>query len=179
MAIAQVIGSQTTTTLNFTAESGVNLSLVGAPSKGVPLEPTISAAGTTPWVVQQEVFDGTDTVLRNIVINGEATHEVIQAMVATSNTTDGESIFAPAIIDVEDDMQAYVLKVVDGNTLTWAADGTLTGANQPISFDVVFFSPATSQWSVHSLTISADGSSEIKAKINLTLDLLLGVLELI
>ena len=161
MAIAQVIGSQTTTTINLTAESGVNLSLVGAPSKGVPLEPTISAAGTTPWVVQQEVFDGTDTVLRNIVINGEATHEVIQAMIATSNTTDGESIFAPAIIDVEDDMQAYVLKVVDGNTLTWAADGTFTGSNQPISFDVVFFSPSTGEWSVHSLTISKSGVTKL------------------
>ena len=157
MAIAQVIGSQTATTINFTAESGVNLSAIGLPYKGVPLEPTISAVGTTPWVLQQEVFDGTDTVLRNITLNGEATHEVIQAMVAASNTTAGESIFAPVIIDIEDDMQAYVPKVVNGNALTWAADGTFTGSNQSITFDVVFFSPSTGEWSVHSLTISATG----------------------
>ena len=153
MAIAQVIGSQTTTTLNFTAESGVNLSAIGSPSKGVPLAPTISAAGTTPWVVQQEVFDGTDTALRDIVINGEATHEVIQTMIVTSNTTVGESVFGG--FSVEDDMQAYVPKVVGGDTLSWRSDGSFSGSNQPLAFDVVYFSPSASEWSVAEVTVSA------------------------
>ena len=163
MAIAQVIGSQTTTTINFTAESGVNLSVIGSPHKGVPLAPTISAAGITPWIVQQEVFDGTDAVLRDIVINGEATHEVIQSTVAVANTTVGESVFGG--FSVEDNEQVYVPKVVNGNTLSWSADGTFTGSSQLLTFDVVYFSPSTSEWSINEVTVSATSAGGIVRSI--------------
>ena len=94
----------------------------------------------------------------NIVLNGEATHEVIQTMIATANTTTGESIFGTGLIAVEDDMQAYVVKAVNGMNITWAADGTFTtDADQTEIIDVAYFAPSTGQWSCLALTISASG----------------------
>jgi hypothetical protein len=90
----------------------------------------------------------------NIVLNGEATHEVIQTMIAVANTTTGESIFGAGLIAVEDDMQAYVVKAVNGMNITWADDGTFTtDADQTEIIDVAYFAPSTGQWSCLSLTI--------------------------
>jgi hypothetical protein len=122
----------------------------------VPLEPTIAAAGITPYVVQQEADDGTNPpATRNITLNPEATHEVIQTMAVVANTTPDQSVFGTNIIVVEDDMQAYVPKTANGMTITWAADGTFsTGlVDQTEVIDVAFFSPATGQWSCIALTI--------------------------
>ena len=94
----------------------------------------------------------------NIVLNGEATHEVVQTMIAVANTTTGESIFGTGLIAVEDDMQAYVVKAANGMNITWAADGTFTtDADQTEIIDVAYFAPSTGQWSCLALTISASG----------------------
>ena len=154
-SIAQTIDSATATTLNYVAESGVNLCTPSTPVSGVPLEATISAASVTPWVVQQKADDGTNPpATRNITLNGEATHEVVQAMISTSNTTDGESVLASSIIAVEDDMQYYAPKAVNGMNITWAADGTFTtDADQTETIEVGYFSPATGNWSCIALTV--------------------------
>ena len=90
----------------------------------------------------------------DIVLNGEATHEVIQTMTGVANTTTGESIFGAGLIAVEDDMQAYVVKAVNGMNITWADDGTFTtDADQTEIIDVAYFAPSTGQWSCLSLTI--------------------------
>jgi len=94
----------------------------------------------------------------NIVLNGEATHEVVQTMIAVANTTPGESIFGTDLIAVEDDMQAYIVKAANGMNITWAADGTFTtDADQTEIIDVAYFAPSTGQWSCLALTISASG----------------------
>jgi len=105
-----------------------------------------------------EITPAAGPTTSDIVLNGEATHEVIQTMIATANTTTGESIFGTGLIAVEDDMQAYVVKAVNGMNITWAADGTFTtDANQTEVIDVAYFSPATGQWSCLALTISEAG----------------------
>ena len=154
-SIAQTIDSSTATTLNYVAESGVNDCIPGTPVLGVPLEPTISAAGITPYVVQQEVDDGVNPpATRNITLNGEATHEVIQTMIGVANTTPGESIFGTNIVDVENNHQAYPPKVVDTVTFTWADDGTFTtDKDQTVTFDLPMYSPSTENWSCISLTV--------------------------
>jgi hypothetical protein len=155
-SIEQTIDSATTGTLTYNAESGVNQCTPSTPVSGVPLEPTIAAAGITPYVVQQEADDGTNPpATRNITLNPEATHEVIQTMAVVANTTPDQSVFGTNIIVVEDDMQAYVPKTANGMTITWAADGTFsTGlVDQTEVIDVAFFSPATGQWSCIALTI--------------------------
>jgi len=53
-SIAQTIDSATATTLNYVAESGANDCVPATPVSGVPLEATISAAGVTPYQIQQE-----------------------------------------------------------------------------------------------------------------------------
>ena len=53
-SVVQTIDSATATTLNYVARSGVSLCTPSTPVAGLPLEPTISAAGITPYVVQQE-----------------------------------------------------------------------------------------------------------------------------
>lgn len=154
-SIEQTVDSSTTTTTVYDAESGVNLCSPGAPVSGVPLEATVTAAGITPYQVQQEADDGTNPpATRNITLNGEATHEVIQTMIAVANTTPGESIYGTDIIVVEDDMQAYAPKVANGMNITWAADGTFTtDADQTETITVGYFSAAIGQWSCISLTI--------------------------
>ena len=158
-SIAQTIDSATATTLNYVAESGANDCVPATPVSGVPLEATISAAGVTPYQIQQEADDGTNPAATfNITLNGEATHEVVQTMIAVANTTPGESIFGTDLIAVEDDMQAYVVKAANGMNITWAADGTFTtDADQTEIIDVAYFAPSTGQWSCLALTISASG----------------------
>jgi len=154
-SIAQTIDSATATTLNYVAESGANDCVPATPVLGVPLEATISAAGVTPYQIQQEADDGTNPAATfNTTLNGEATHEVVQTMIAVANTTPGESIFGTDLIAVEDDMQAYVVKAANGMNITWAADGTFTtDADQTEIIDVAYFAPSTGQWSCLSLTI--------------------------
>ena len=154
-SVVQTIDSATATTLNYVARSGVSLCTPSTLVAGLPLEPTISAAGITPYVVQQKADDGVNTpATRNITLNGEATHEVVQAMIAAANTTTGESIFGTGLIAVEDDMQAYVVKAANGMNITWAADGTFTtDADQTETIAVVYFSPSTERWSCLTLTI--------------------------
>lgn len=53
-SVVQSIDSATATTLNYVARSGVSLCTPSTSIAGLPLEPTISAAGITPYVVQQE-----------------------------------------------------------------------------------------------------------------------------
>ena len=158
-SIAQTIDSATATTLNYVAESGANDCVPATPVLGVPLEATISAAGVTPYQIQQEADDGTNPAATfNTTLNGEATHEVVQTMIAVANTTPGESIFGTDLIAVEDDMQAYIVKAANGMNITWAADGTFTtDADQTEIIDVAYFAPSTGQWSCLALTISASG----------------------
>ena len=154
-SVVQSIDSATATTLNYVARSGVSLCTPSTSIAGLPLEPTISAASITPYVVQQKADDGTNPpATRNITLNGDATHEVIQTMTATANTTVGESIFGTGLIVVENDMQAYVPKTANGMNITWAADGTFTtDADQTEVITVSYFSPSTGEWSCLSLTI--------------------------
>lgn len=154
-SIEQTIDSATATTLNYVAESGVNDCTPSTPVSGVPLAATISAAGVTPYQIQQEADDEVNTPATfNITLNGEATHDVVQTMIAVANTTPGESIFGTDLIAVEDDMQAHVIKVANGMTITWAADGTFTtDADQTETITVAYFSAATGQWSCLELTI--------------------------
>ena len=130
---------------------------------------SISASGTL--LIDQEIVSSfsyingailevtpaaTGPTTRDITLNGEATHEVIQTMTATANTTVGESIFGTGIIVVEDDMQAYVPKTANGMNITWAADGTFTtDADQTETITVAYFSPSTEEWSCLALTIRA------------------------
>ena len=160
-SIAQTIDSATAGTLTYNAESGVNQCTPSTPVSGVPLEPTITAAGITPYVVQQKSDDGINPpATRNIALNPEATHEVVQAMIATSNVTEGESLFAPSIIDVEDGMQVYAPKVVNDVNVTYAADGTFTvDKDKSISIPIVYWSKDTGQWSCMALQLLAtDGA---------------------
>jgi hypothetical protein len=154
-SIEQTIDSSTATTLNYVAESGVNDCTPSTPVSGVPLAATISAAGVTPYQIQQEADDGVNTpAVFNITLNGEATHETVQVMIGTSNTTPGESVLATTIIAVENNMQYHAPKVVDTVTITWAADGTFTtDKDQTIIVPVDFISPTTKQWSCIDLTI--------------------------
>ncbi|MDB4261579.1 hypothetical protein N9878_01795, partial [bacterium] len=154
-SVTQTIDSQTATTLNYSADSGVNDCAPGVPVSGVPLAPTVSAVGVTPYVVAQEADDGTTKATLSITLNGEATHDTVQVMIATSNTTIGVSVLATNIIAVEDDMQYYAPKAANGMNITWNADGTFTtDANQTEVITVAYLSPTTKQWGCISLTIT-------------------------
>ena len=143
------------TNATFTADSGVSDAVPGTPANGIPLEPTITAAGITAYQIQMKADDGSTPVTRDITLNGEATHDTIQAMVTTSNTTVGESIFGTDIVTVEDNMLAYAPKSVNGMNITWAADGTFTtDADQTETIRVYFFSPANGTWGATDLTIT-------------------------
>lgn len=156
--VNQSMGTQTSATIDFTPNIGVTDATPGSPANGVPMEPTISATGITSYQAQQWVTDGSDVYDRNVTLNPAATHEVIQAMIAQANTTEGESIMTSSIIAVEDNMQFYVPKAANGMNITWAVDGTFTtDANQTETITVYALSPTTKQWSAHSLTIEADG----------------------
>jgi hypothetical protein len=153
--IEQTIDGQTATTLDYVANSGVNDCVPGTPVSGVPLEATITAPGITPYVVQQKVDDGVNPpTTRNITLNAPATHDVIQTMIASANTIDDQSIFGASWIDVEDNMQAYVPKVVDGVNFTWAADGTFTtDQDKTVNVRVAYLAPSTLQYGCIDFTI--------------------------
>jgi len=53
-SVVQTIDSATATTLNYVARSGVSLCTPSTIVSGLPLEATISAAGITPYQIQQE-----------------------------------------------------------------------------------------------------------------------------
>ena len=154
-SIEQTIDSATAGTLTYNAESGVNQCTPSTPVSGVPLEPTIAAAGITPYVVQQEADDGTNPpATRNITLNPEATHEVIQTMAGVANTTPDQSIFGSTWVTVEDNHQARLPKVVDGVTFTWFSDGTFkTDIDKTVTFQYELFSPASGNWSAIDLTV--------------------------
>lgn len=154
-SINQTIDAQTATTLDYDAESGVNNCVPGSPANGVPMEPTLVAAGITAYQLQQKADDGATPATANIVLNGEATHDNVQVMIATSNTTPGESVLGTNIIIVEDDMQYYAPKAVNGMNITWANDGTFTtDADQTEVITVAYFSPANGTWGCITLTIT-------------------------
>ena len=154
-SIEQTIDSATAGTLTYNAESGVNQCTPSTPVSGVPLEPTITAAGITPYVVQQEADDGTNPpATRNITLNPEATHEVIQTMAGVANTTPDQSIFGSTWVTVEDNHQARLPKVVDGVTFTWNDKGEFTtDIDKTVTFQYELFSPASGNWSAISLTV--------------------------
>lgn len=134
------------------------------PKTGVPFSVVpIQAAGVTLWVTEQQATDGTSA--NNVMTIAAKTNEtVIQGMIATSNTTPGESIFATNILAMEDNLQANPPTLVSGVTITWFADGTFTvDINQAISFTVDFFSPSNSEWQSISLNITAAGVISVGA----------------
>ena len=156
-SIEQTIDSATAGTLTYNAESGVNQCTPSTPVSGVPLEPTITAAGITPYVVQQEADDGTNSpATRNITLNPEATHEVIQTMAGVANTTPDQSIFGSTWVTVEDNHQARVPKVVDGVTFTWNDKGEFTtDIDKTVTFQYELFSPASGNWSAIDITVKS------------------------
>jgi len=128
---------------------------LGTPVASLPVEADVLAAGATAWQIQQWVDDGVNPeVARNITLNYLAAHTTVQAMIATANTTPGESLQATNIIAVEDDMQHSGPNVVDTVTITRAADGTLTtDKDQTISFTERYWSPSTGQASYAGITV--------------------------
>ena len=153
--IVQSIDSATATTLNYIARSGVSLATPFTTIAGIPFAATVAAAGITPYVVQQEADDGTNPpATRNITLNVEATHEVIQTMAGVANTNPDESIFGTTYVIVEDNHQARVPKVVDGVIFTWNDKGEFTtDKDQTVVFQYELFSPATGNWSAITLTV--------------------------
>ena len=142
---------------SFTPNSGYDDASAGSPSAGLPMTPTITAAGVTVEQVQTAAFDGASTGARDVDFDPPATHEVIQGMIATSNVTDGESIWASSIFTggMQDNAQARVPKQVDGVNLTWSADGTVVAdTDQTITFPMGLFSPANGEWGVVSVTVT-------------------------
>ena len=156
-SIEQTIDSATAGTLTYNAESGVNQCTPSTPVSGVPLEPTITAAGITPYVVQQEADDGTNPpATRDITLNPEATHDVIQTMAGVANTNPDQSIFGSTWVTVEDNHQARLPKVADGVTFTWSADGTFTtDQDKTVTFQYELFSPASGNWSAIDITVKS------------------------
>ena len=129
------------------------------PKTGVPFSVVdIQAAGVTLWVTEQRATDGTSAT--NVMTIAAKTNEtVIQGMIATSNTTPGESIFATNILAMQDNLQANAPTLVDGVTITWFADGTFTvDINQAISFSIDYFDPTNpGPWESITLNVSAAG----------------------
>ena len=143
-------------TVSFSQEDEIDAGIaLGTPVASLPVEADVLAAGATPWQIQQWVDDGVNPeVARNITLNYLAAHTTVQAMIATANTTPGESLQATNIIAVEDDMQHSGPNVVDTVTITRAADGTLTtDKDQTISFTERYWSPSTGQASIASVTV--------------------------
>ena len=157
----QTIDSQTATAIDILDMQSMVLSAMpGVPVAGIPLEADTLAAGATPWPLEWFVFDGVDSGTRDLTFNSEATHTVVQAMLATSNVTDGDSVLAPIILNQapEDDMQYYAPKSVNGMNITWNADGTFTtDADQTEVIRVYFWSPASGEWGATDLTITQTG----------------------
>lgn len=146
------------------------------PKTGVPFSVVpIQAAGVTLWVTEQRATDGTSAT--NVMTIAAAANEtVIQGMIATSNTTPGESIFGTNILAMEDNLQANPPTLVDGVTITWFADGTFTvDMNQAISFAVDFFSPSNSEWQSISLNITEAGDIVVGDIINTKLSIGIGI----
>ena len=154
-SIEQTIDIATATTLNYAAESGVNQSTPSTPVSGVPLEPTITAAGITPYVVQQEADDGTNPpATRNITLNPEATHEVIQTMIAAANSNNTQSIYGSSKFGAKDNMQSHCPKNISGSDIVWNEDGTITTtSNNTVSGTIQNFDPDTGLYKSYKLTI--------------------------
>jgi len=143
-------------TVSFSQEDEIDSGIaLGTPVASLPVEADVLAAGATAWQIQQWVDDGVNPeVARNITLNYLDAHTTVQAMIATANTTPGESLQATNIIAVEDDMQHSGPNVVDTVTITRAADGTLTtDKDQTISFTERYWSPSTGQASIASVTV--------------------------
>jgi hypothetical protein len=144
-------------TVDLRAKSGGSSDAGGNPISGILLDMYGQTRDvSTPTVGAFEILAaGPAPATRNVTLNGEATHTVAQVMVATSNTTPGESVLGTDIIAVEDNMQFYAPNSVNGMNITWAADGTFTtDADQTETIRVDYFSPATGQWSCIDLTIT-------------------------
>lgn len=147
----------TATTIDLTLDSGASSATLGNPVAGIPLEPTITAAGMTPYSTNAGVLNGDGSGEIGFTLNTPDGYDVIQSTIADANTTVGESIWA-YIGGMEDDNQAQVPKTVDSTTLTWNSNGTFTASdNAAISFDVPMFSNSTGQWSL--LRVTASGGS--------------------
>lgn len=146
------------------------------PKTGVPFSVVpIQAAGVTLWVTEQRATDGTSAT-NTMTIAVAANETVIQGMIATSNTTPGESIFGTNILAMEDNLQANPPTLVSGVTITWFADGTFTvDMNQAISFTVDFFSPSNSEWQSISLNITEAGEITISAANKLSIGIGIGI----
>lgn len=167
---ASTIDAQTTTTLDFDALTGWAEATVSTDVAGVPLEPTVTSVGITAYQLQAYVSDGATTVARNIQVDAPSGYNVVQTMISDANTTAGEGVFDPAIIAVEDDMQAVLPTSVSGVTLNVNSKGEITvpdsGAGsaspgQVLNFPIQYFSPITGDWSEvdHSWTAPGTASS--------------------
>ena len=148
------ITAQTATTINLDLVSGADGLSLGVPVDGIPLNPTISAAGITPYTVNIEVTDGVTPNTLGFTLNAGASYDVLQTMIASANTTAAESIWGN-VGGVQDNHLARVPKTVDSTTLTWSADGTFTANNNDtITFDVSIYAPDTEQYSLLRVTVS-------------------------
>lgn len=101
----------------------------------------------------------TDVITRDITLLPEATHQLVQIMAATTNTTEGESLGAPSISIVEDNDQFYVPLVVDTVSITVNSDLTITtNKDQTLTFKLIKRSKSTGIWSTKNITLLETGA---------------------
>ncbi len=168
---ASTIDAQAATTLDADALTGWAECTPTTDVSGIPLEPNITSAGITSYQAQVYIGDGATTSSRSITVNPPSGYNVVQTMVSDANTTAGEGAFDPAIIAVENNMQAVTPTTVSGATLNINSKGEFTvlegqvSAGQVLEFDVQYFSPSTGQWSEVNHSWSVPGSSETPSDI--------------
>ena len=154
------IDAQTPTTLDFDAGTGWQEATVSVDVAGVPLTADVLAVGVTVYSHRVFVSNGTLKTTRNITLPVASGYQVVQTMIAEANVTAGEGIFDPAIIAVEDNMQAIVPTQVSGvNILVNAAGELIVDADQTLNFPIVYFSPSTGQYSVVNHTWEASAGA--------------------
>lgn len=155
------ITAQTTTTIDLDIDTNAGSATLGVPVDGVPFEPTITAAGITPYSVAVRVTDGSTPSDLGFKVNPAAAYDVIQTTIAEATTTPGESIFGSDIVTVQNDMQARVPKSKGGQSFTWSADGTVIGdTGATVTIDAEIFDPTADsgngQWSAVQWTINGE-----------------------
>tara|TARA_Y100000593_G_scaffold58479_2_gene108666 strand:+ start:4235 stop:6142 length:1908 start_codon:yes stop_codon:yes gene_type:complete len=171
-SIAQTITLQNAATIDFTTNTGIASTEPGVPVSGIPMTPTVSAVGISAFELEFVVDNGGE-VARSITIDPPSTHEVIQTTLIQADTDSGESIFASDLIAVEDNMQAYVPKSVNGMNITWSANGNFTtDIDQTETIEVVYFSPTNGQWSAIDVTIKAISADTTPDAFNLGVDVI-------
>jgi len=153
--VTNTIDAQTATTLDITPDLGTPTS--STPVASMPVTPDVTAAGITPYVLESWADDGSNKGTFTLTtLSAGANTTTCQGMIATSNTTEGESLLAASILPtMEDDYQWTGPSTQSGVTITYNADGTVSTspANQ-ITVDIIGFSPATGQRSLARVTIT-------------------------